>query len=460
MLHRDLKRFAERPRRGSRLARLLSWLLAAAVLGLLAVWLLRPGERHAEAPAAATSSPAARPSDDASGYVTVPLRIPPPRQNAPPSDAADGPGDQTHLWRRHTIRAGDTLSGIFDQLGIPARTLHRVMASGDEAKQLTHIRPARQLSVRLAPDGRLLELRYAIDALHELRALDVGEEWVFEHVAHAVERRINHASGTIRSSFFLAARRAGLPDGMTMELAEIFGWDIDFALSIRESDQFTVLFEDLYRDGEAIGHGYIVAAEFVNQGKTYRAIRFEEPDGDIAYYTPDGESLRKSFLRSPVKFAHISSRFNLRRKHPLLNRIRAHRGVDYAARTGTPIRATGDGRIRYLGTKGGYGRTIVIGHANSYSTLYAHMSRYARGMKQGRRVEQGEIIGYVGMSGLATGPHLHYEFRVNGVHRDPLKVPLPKATPLPPAYRERFAAQAEPLLARLDVVKSVVLAAR
>jgi murein DD-endopeptidase MepM/ murein hydrolase activator NlpD len=243
-----------------------------------------------------------------------------------------------------------------------------------------------------------------------------------------------------------------------MELAGIFGWDIDFALDIREGDQFAVLYEGLYLDGERIGTGNILAAEFTNQGKLYRAVRYTDARGHTDYYAPDGHSMRKTFLRTPVSFTRISSRFNSGRKHPILNRIRAHKGVDYAAATGTPVKATGNGKIVLRGKKGGYGNTVVIQHGSSYSTLYAHLNNFARGKTVGSRVQQGEIIGYVGSTGLATGPHLHYEFRVNGVHRNPLTVKLPDAAPLPKKFREDFKLATENLIAQLELAKTQTVA--
>jgi murein DD-endopeptidase MepM/ murein hydrolase activator NlpD len=246
---------------------------------------------------------------------------------------------------------------------------------------------------------------------------------------------------------------------MTMELAGIFGWDIDFALDIRKGDQFTVLYEELYLDGERIGNGDILAAEFINQGRRYQAVRYTDAGGKTDFYSLDGKSMRKAFLRTPVEFSRISSGFSLGRKHPILNKIRAHKGVDYAAATGTPIKATSNGKIVHRGKKGGYGNTIIIQHGTKYSTLYAHMSKFRGGLKTGSHVKQGQVIGYIGSSGLATGPHLHYEFRVDGVHRDPLKVKLPGSEPLDSKYLADFSRKAESLLAQLDLVRNVQVAA-
>lgn len=459
MLQRDLRKFSERPRRGRRLIRNLLALVAIASVGAAALLFFQPRDGAISPSGVVPESTASGEESGDAQWIRIPLRIPPPRASRSSQDGTTGT-QQAGTWREHTIQAGDTLAKIFAQFDISAQILHRVVRSGKDAKRLARIVPGQRLRLRVHSDGGLQELCHEIDALTELRVTRTPDGFASTLVEHEVERRVAHASTTINASLFLAAQRAGLPDNVTMELAEIFGWDIDFALSIRTGDQFTVLYEELYLDGDLIGNGDILAAEFVNQGKSYRAVRFELPEDRVEYYTAEGNSMRKSFLRTPVKFSRISSRFNLQRKHPVLNRIRAHRGVDYAAASGTPVRATGDGRISFRGRKGGYGRTVMISHANGYSTLYAHMSRYAKGASKGRQVRQGDIIGYVGKSGLATGPHLHYEFRVRGKHRDPLKVKLPNSTPLPARHHEQFETQAQPLLAKLEIVKSVLLAAR
>ncbi|MEJ2115872.1 MAG: peptidoglycan DD-metalloendopeptidase family protein [Gammaproteobacteria bacterium] len=268
------------------------------------------------------------------------------------------------------------------------------------------------------------------------------------------------ATGKINHSLFLAGQDAGMSDGLIMELAGIFGWDIDFALDIRQNDTFTVVYEELFLQGEKVGDGNIIAAEFVNNKHTYRAYRYTDNNGKTEFYSPDGKSMRKPFMRTPVDLARISSRFNLKRKHPILNKIRAHKGVDYAAATGTAIKATGDGKVVHRGRKGGYGNTIILRHGNTYTTLYAHMSKYARKTGIGSRVKQGQIIGYIGSTGLATGPHLHYEFRVNGVHRNPLKVKLPSAKPLPNSEIEKFKISIQPMIVQLDSYSQSALALR
>jgi len=299
---------------------------------------------------------------------------------------------------------------------------------------------------------------YHQDALNKVLVRWDDDQFKAKLIELTPEVRVGNASGIIRDSLFVSAQRAGLSDRFILELATIFAYDIDFALDIQEGDQFTLLYEENYLNGKKIGEGKILAASFSNQGKTYYAVQFEDDDGHSEYFTPDGMSLKKAFLRTPVDFSRISSGFSLGRKHPILNRIRAHKGVDYAAPTGTSIKAAGDGKIAFRGVKGGYGNVIVIQHGETYSTLYGHMSRFKKGLSVGDRVRQGETIGYVGSSGLATGPHLHYEFLVNGSHRNPLTVKLPEAMPLERKYRSSYKAMAGDLVKQLDLISNSALA--
>jgi murein DD-endopeptidase MepM/ murein hydrolase activator NlpD len=249
---------------------------------------------------------------------------------------------------------------------------------------------------------------------------------------------------------FEAGSQAGISDKLTMDLAGIFEWDIDFIQDVREGDEFTVLYEEVWRDGVKLRNGDIIAAEFVNQGKSYRAARYRDANGRSNYYTPDGHSLRKAFIRAPLNFTRISSNFDPSRRHPILNTIRAHQGVDYAAPVGTPIRAAGDGKVIFRGVQGGYGNVIILQHGGNITTLYGHMSRFAN-KRVGARVAQGEVIGFVGQSGLATGPHLHYEYRINGVHRNPRTVSLPPADPVPAEFQEDFKATTATLWRQLEL---------
>jgi murein DD-endopeptidase MepM/ murein hydrolase activator NlpD len=396
--------------------------------------------------------PATTPTNETTlAKIEIPQPVAPETPPEPAEQTVAAQESQKGQWHEVTVESGDSLARIFSKQGIPPRQLHDLIATGGVAKKLTRIYPGQKLRMRTDQEDGLLELFYEIDALNQLRVTRSESGYQPQLIERVPERRARRASAEIRNSLFLAAQRANLPDNITMELAGIFGWDIDFALDIRRGDRFSVLYEDLYLDGERIGTGNILAAEFVNDEKLHQAVRYTDNQGRTDYYTPEGRSMRKTFLRTPVEFSRISSRFSLGRKHPILNRIRAHKGVDYAAPRGTPVKATGAGKIVLRGKKGGYGKTVVIQHGSRYSTLYAHLNSYARSMKNGSRVQQGQIVGYVGSTGLATGPHLHYEFLVNGVHRNPLTVKLPDAAPLPKKYREDFKLATENLLAQLRV---------
>ncbi len=276
---------------------------------------------------------------------------------------------------------------------------------------------------------------------------------------HETTQHVASTHGIIDSSLTSAGEKAGLSNEMVIQLTDIFAWDIDFANNLQEGDQFTVVYEEAVV-GSKVNSNQIIAAQFINRGKTYTAIRYKDKEGMIGYYTPDGRSLRKAFLSTPIDFARVSSPFDPHRKHPILNRIRAHKGVDYAARTGTPVKAAGDGVITFHGNKGAYGRMIVLSHGEHYETAYAHLSNFRKDLQDGEPVKQGEVIGYVGQSGLATGPHLHYEFRVDGEHRDPEKLDSKQAMRLPNEVWEDFHAQTIPVLTQLNQAKANTLFAK
>ncbi len=364
-------------------------------------------------------------------------------------------------WQEVIIKSGDNLSRIFPRVGLTARDVYNVAQLGDDIKPLLNLKPGQSLRFAFKDDEAtktLQQLQLQLSAIQILNVISTADGLQASLLTRDVENRQTHATGIIESSLFEAGIDAGLSNKLVMELAYIFGWDIDFALDLRKQDHFKLIYSEDYLDGEKIADGAIVAAEFTNQGKTFRAIRYTDNSGSSNYFSPQGDSMRKAFSRTPVHFSRISSRFNPNRKHPVLKTNRPHRGVDYAAARGTPILATGDGKIEFRGTKGGYGRTVVLTHGGKYTTLYAHMSSYKRGLKRGSRVKQGQTIGFIGSSGLATGPHLHYEFRVNGVHRNPLTVSLPKAEALPKKYLADFKQQSQPLLAQLDSLNNTALA--
>lgn len=366
-----------------------------------------------------------------------------------PAENTKAPEQVTENWHTFKIKSGDTLSNLFSKAGYNDKIMYDVLFSAKENKVLSKIYPGEHISF-LNEQDQLKSIKLIRSPLESL-LFSKNEQGKYSHsiLTREPDIHISYSEGIIDSSLFLAGQKAGLSESQIMELANIFGWDIDFILDIREGDKFNLIYEELHLDGDKYKNGRILAANFTNRGKKFSAVLYEEENGDTNYYSPEGESMRKAFIRTPVDFARISSHFNLRRKHPILHKIRAHKGTDYAASYGTPIKATGDGKIINARNKGGYGRTVIIQHGNKISTLYAHLSKYARGIKEGRRVKQGQIIGYIGSSGLASGPHLHYEFRVNGVHKNPLKVKLPDAAPIPKAQLARFKLHTNKYLAQL-----------
>jgi murein DD-endopeptidase MepM/ murein hydrolase activator NlpD len=354
-------------------------------------------------------------------------------------------------WQTIDVSTGDNLSIIFERLGLGPTVLYQIMSSGEETDLLKELMPGQKLNF-LIEKGKLLALKFESNLTTTLEIVKEDSGFSSQVQVVELEKRTNDSRGEIKSSLFISAQRAGLSDNLIMQVVSIFGWDIDFALDIREGDEFNVIYEEFYKDNIKVGEGPILAAEFINRNRSYRTVRYTSANNDSNYFNPNGQSMRKAFLRTPLKFSRISSRFNLNRKHPVLNRIRAHKGVDYAAPTGTPIKATGDGRVLLAGNKGGYGKAVILKHGGNRSTLYAHMSSFSRNIRKGVQVKQGQIIGYVGKSGLATGPHLHYEFQVNGVHRNPLTIELPKASGVPEKELAEFKRQTSTLLAQLDGV--------
>ncbi|MBI4006263.1 MAG: peptidoglycan DD-metalloendopeptidase family protein [Gammaproteobacteria bacterium] len=353
-------------------------------------------------------------------------------------------------WQTIPIHKGDNLALIFDRLNLNSQDLHKIISLGNKAATLKRLYPDHDLRFQIE-NGQLSALEYEVSLTETFKATRQNNEFTAQTIITELETRISETSGVIHDSLFLAAQRAGLSDNITMQLIGLYGWDIDFALDIRDGDRFYVIYEEKYKDGIKVTDGPILAAEFINQDKSSRAVRYMHADGHTDYYSHDGYSMRKAFLRTPLNFTRISSQFSLNRKHPVLNKMRAHRGVDYAAPTGTPIFATGDGMVAYAGRDGGYGNVVILRHGGKYTTLYAHMSKFAHGITSGKQIKQGQTIGYVGMSGLATGPHLHYEFRINNVHHNPLTVELPKAMPIPDEIMTDFKTQTYPLLTQLEV---------
>jgi len=363
-----------------------------------------------------------------------------------PEPADDGPDSV-----EYTVQRDDTLDQIFRSVGLDVDTLAELRARPEIRKALDILRPGDIITLVHA-NGVLQSLNRQISNTLTLSVARAGDGYAVNYIENPLETETVGKRARIESSLFAAGQEAGMNSRTIMTLAnQIFGWDIDFALDIREGDEFGVLYEQKFQDGGYVTDGRVLAAEFVNQGKTHRAVWFESKDGAVeGYFTPEGKGMRKAFLRAPLDFTRISSVFNPRRVHPLSGRVRAHKGVDYAAPTGTPIFAAGDGRIEFAGRKGGYGNAVIIDHGRGITTLYGHMSRFGKAARGGRAVRQGELIGYVGSTGASTGPHLHYEYRVKGVHKDPSTIPLPR-TEIPSQYLAEFRTQAEVVLARLEL---------
>ncbi|RON59982.1 peptidase M23 [Pseudomonas fluorescens] len=373
-----------------------------------------------------------------------------------PAKVAEKPKAPGH--REVVVSKGDTLSTLFEKVGLPAAAVHEVLASDKQAKQFSQLKHGQKLEFELTPEGQLASLHSKVSDVETISLTKNDKGYAFNRVTAKPTVRTAYVHGVINSSLSQSAARAGLSHSLTMDMASVFGYDVDFAQDIRQGDEFDVIYEQKVVNGKAVGTGPILSARFTNRGKTYTAVRYTNKQGNSSYYTADGNSMRKAFIRTPVDFARISSKFSMGRKHPILNKIRAHKGVDYAAPRGTPIKAAGDGKVLLAGRRGGYGNTVIIQHGNTYRTLYGHMQGFAKGVKTGGTVKQGQVIGYIGTTGLSTGPHLHYEFQVNGVHVDPLGQKLPMADPIAKSERARFLAQSQPLMARMDQEKATMLA--
>ena len=420
--------------------------VALVALGLVLGWL--PGEQEA---AESTASVIALP------LATVETTVGP--------DASAATDDETAVvaavieppvakpaereWILVEVQPGQTMERIFRQVGLGPGLLHRVVNHDDYTRGLARIRPGDEFAFDIDEELGFLALRAELDEESWLY-VEQGPDGLGSRIEpRSLDRRVVEASGVISSSLFNAAKSAGLSDNMTMRLANIFGWDVDFALDIRAGDRFALVYEEIWREGEFLRDGPILAARFTNQGDTFEAIRFDAGNGPD-YFAPDGRPMRKAFLRAPLNFTRVTSNFNPRRFHPITRQVRPHNGTDYGAPTGTPVWAAGDGRVIRSAYNNVNGHYVFIQHGNNIITRYLHLSR--RDVRQGDRVRQGQTIGAVGMTGLATGPHLHYEFLVNGAHRNPRTVDLPDADPLPDSLMENFLAAGRPLLARLDHV--------
>ncbi len=371
--------------------------------------------------------------------------------------------DQSFL-REERVQRGDTVTELLQRLGLDDPAALKFL-NGNKATQslFRQLSPGKNLTARTGPRGELQTLVFPLNGGNDQALLVERREGGFSASEQALplETQVVIKSAEISYSLFGAADAAGIPDSIAMKMADIFGGDIDFHRDLRKGDRFAVIYESLNYLGREVRSGRILAAEFTNDGKTYRAAWFSDPDGgenSSGYYTADGKNIRKAFLRSPLEFSRITSGFTKARFHPVLKKWRAHKGIDYGAPTGTRVRATGNGVVEFVGVKGGYGKVVVLRHQSSYTTLYGHLSRFQPGLRKGSRVSQTDIIGFVGATGLASGPHLHYEFRVSNVHKNPLAMALPSAPPLKPGQLDLFRERTKAHLARIDLIRGFNLA--
>jgi murein DD-endopeptidase MepM/ murein hydrolase activator NlpD len=376
-----------------------------------------------------------------------------PLPNIPQTNDAD-----IILWQQERIQRNDSVASLLARLKINSEDKSGFLHDARNIKTMRRLVPGKTIHAQTTAAGELLALRYFPGGSEQLLVEKTDGTFKENKSPFNIETHIKMKSGVIRSSLFAATDGANVPDSVAIQIAEIFASDIDFHRDLRKEDRFKVVYELRYSNGEPTGAGRVLAVEFINKGKTYQAVYFEANDKERGYYTPDGKNLRRAFLRSPLKFSRISSGFTRSRYHPVLKKWRAHKGVDYAARRGTPVRATANGTVAVSTRQRGYGKLIILKHRGRYSTAYAHLSAFAKGLRKGKRVNQGDIIGYVGSTGLATGPHLHYEFRINGVQRNPLRVVMPAAIPLAAKNVPAFNKNTEPLMARLNMLRDTNLA--
>lgn len=360
-------------------------------------------------------------------------------------------------WREERIQRGDTIASVLARLEVDDPDAVRTLRGTRETRALYQLMPGKTIRARITAEGKLLALRY-LAGTTVFAVERAGATFTVTQQPAQLETRALMKSGEIRSSLFAATDAANLSDTVAIQIADVFSTDIDFHRDLRKGDRFTVVYEAYYHQGEMVKTGRVLAAEFINQGKVYQAVYFQSSKGEGGYYTPNGKNIRKAFLRSPLEFSRISSGFTNARFHPVLQQWRAHKGIDYAAPTGTRVKATADGVVEFTGRQGGYGNVVVLRHQSKYTTWYGHLSGFAKGMRKGSRVSQGEVIGFVGATGLATGPHLHYEFRINDMHQNPLRVVMPSAPPITPELKAAFEAAAQPLALRLQLLRGTNLA--
>jgi len=362
------------------------------------------------------------------------------------------------FWRNERVLRGDTVTELLRRMQVEDSSASKYLRSDQAAASFRQLAVGKSIQAETNAEGGLLTLRY-IDNKGNQVLIEKGTSGLKSSIQPPLlEQRLLMRTGEISSSLFAATDTIGLPETTAIQLAEIFGGDIDFHRDLRKGDKFSVVYEMNYSNGEPVHAGRIQAAEFINKGDSYRVVYFKDNNGHGDYYTPEGKGRRKVFLRSPLEFSRISSGFSLSRFHPVLNKWRSHKGVDYAAARGTKVKVTADGTVSFVGKKGGYGNVVIVKHQSNHTTLYGHLSRFSSGLRLGQRVEQGDIIGFVGMTGLATGPHLHYEFMVNAQHRDPLRAISPDAAPLSHTQKLAFQEATRGLTVRLGLLRDTNLA--
>lgn len=371
---------------------------------------------------------------------------------------ADNSSSTTAYWRDERIESGDTVATLLDRLGVSSEESARFLHNPKATRALAQIKPGRRIQAQTTDSGELLWLRHINSAGSLVQISRQGQSFTVSQQQAALETRTIMKSGEIHNSLFGATDAAGIPDSIVTQMAKLFSGDIDFHRDLHRGDQFKVVYEMLYSNGEPVITGRILAAEFTNDGQTYQAVYFRQPNGTGAYYTPAGKSLKKAFLRSPIEFSRITSGFGMR-YHPILKQWREHKGVDYAAPTGTKIKAVADAVVSFAGQENGYGNFVLLQHSGNYSTAYGHLSAFAKGLHKGEKIHQGEVIGYVGSTGWATGPHLHFELRIAGVAVNPLTAKIPYAFPISAQYQPMFRSATQPLVAKLDLLNGTNLAA-
>lgn len=366
-------------------------------------------------------------------------------------------GDMRFWWQEQ-IQRGDTIGALLSRLEINNQDATSFLGVVQDMKVMHQLVPGKVIHAQTTATGELVLLRYFMGGSEQYVVKKVNGTFTAANEPAQLETHIQMKSGVIDTSLFAAIDNAGVPDTIAAQIVDILASEIDFHRDIRKGDHFTVIYDSLYGNGQPGRAGRVLAVEFVNQGLPYRALYFEAEDGESGYYAPDGNNVKKAFLRSPLVFSRISSGFSLGRFHPVLKTWRAHKGIDYVAPTGTGVMAAADGTVSFAGWHGGYGNVIILEHDGSYSTVYGHLSAFAKGLRKGQRVRQGDIIGRVGATGLASGPHLHYEFRLGGVQRDPLKVAMPSARPVDPTRMAAFYEYTKSSMARLDMLRGTSLA--